>query len=89
MTGHALVCANYCDFNIDKLQIDFHGGASWLYNLFSGVISNELKGSIDTQVYIIHKEQERDSLQGIGRPSLTHLVLKSSPTPSVPIHPLA
>jgi hypothetical protein len=28
-----------CSAGIGKLDVTFHGGASWLYNLFSGVIA--------------------------------------------------
>ena len=50
-TGHAVMSTNYCHLYIDKLEIDFHGGASWLYNLFSSYISDDLKGSIEAQVW--------------------------------------
>ena len=49
-TGHACLSTTYCHVYIDKLEIDFHGGASWLYDLFSSYISDDLKGSIETQV---------------------------------------
>ena len=49
-SGHAVLKSDYCHLYIDKLEIDFHGGASWLYNLFSNYIANDLKGSIESQV---------------------------------------
>ncbi|CAI8045639.1 Lipopolysaccharide-binding protein [Geodia barretti] len=49
-SGHAVVSTNYCDLHIGKLDIQFDGGASWLYNLFSSDISDELKGSIEEQI---------------------------------------
>ena len=49
-TGHAMLSTTYCHLYIDKLDIDFHGGASWLYNLFSSYISDDLKHSIEDQV---------------------------------------
>jgi lipopolysaccharide-binding protein len=49
-SGHAVVSTNYCDLHIGKLDIEFNGGASWLYNLFSSDISDELKSSIEEQI---------------------------------------
>lgn len=49
-TGHPTVSASSCTFSIGHMDIDFHGGASWLYNLFSGTIADGLKGSIEGQV---------------------------------------
>ncbi|XP_065830579.1 bactericidal permeability-increasing protein-like [Oscarella lobularis] len=49
-SGRPTISANSCSFNIGKLDIDFHGGASWLYNLFSGTIADGLKGSIEGSV---------------------------------------
>eukprot|EP00731_Ephydatia_muelleri_P031068 Em0022g582a len=48
--GHATLSAQSCNINIGSLDITFHGGASWLYNLFSGYISDDLKGSLNTQI---------------------------------------
>ena len=53
-SGHAVVSTNYCDLHIGKLDIQFDGGASWLYNLFSSDISDELKGSIEEQVRTLY-----------------------------------
>ncbi|XP_062499208.1 uncharacterized protein LOC134176553 [Corticium candelabrum] len=50
LTGHPSVSADQCSFDIGHMSIDFHGGASWLYNLFSGTIASDLKGSIAGQV---------------------------------------
>ena len=52
-TGHAVLYPKYCHLYIDKLEIDFHGGASWLYDLFSSYISDDLKGSIEEQVLVV------------------------------------
>ena len=49
-TGHASLSVTYCHLSIDHLHIDFHGGASWLYNLFAKYIADDLKGSLDSQV---------------------------------------
>lgn len=39
-----------CSAGIGKLDVTFHGGASWLYNLFSGVIADALKKSLSGQM---------------------------------------
>ena len=49
-TGHANLSVTFCHLSINDLHIDFHGGDSWLYNLFSKFISDDLKGSLDSQV---------------------------------------
>ena len=48
--GHGTLSSTYCHLYIENLDIDFHGGASWLYNLFSSLIAGELKDSIERQV---------------------------------------
>jgi lipopolysaccharide-binding protein len=48
--GHATLKASGCSLNIGHLSIKFHGGASWLYNLFSSYIADALKGNIQSQV---------------------------------------
>ena len=57
-TGHAVLSTYYCHLYIGKLDIDFHDGASWLYNLFSEYISDDLKGSIEDQVYTSFRTYE-------------------------------
>eukprot|EP00050_Salpingoeca_kvevrii_P006009 m.286929 g.286929 ORF g.286929 m.286929 type:complete len:601 (-) comp11670_c0_seq1:2389-4191(-) len=39
-----------CSGSIGDLSIKFHGGASWLYNLFSSDIAGEIKKSISDQI---------------------------------------
>lgn len=46
-----------CSSNIGKLDITFHGGASWLYNLFSGFIADALKSSLNGQICDIIKNE--------------------------------
>ena len=36
--------------NIDHLSVTFHGGASWLYNLFSSDIADEVKSALNGQI---------------------------------------
>ncbi|EDO44440.1 predicted protein [Nematostella vectensis] len=39
-----------CNLNVGKLSVKFHGGASWLYNLFSKEIERELRSSLGDKV---------------------------------------
>ena len=48
--GHATLSSSACKFNIGHLDVNFHGGASWLYNLFDSNIASAIKGSLNDQV---------------------------------------
>jgi len=48
--GHPTLSSSGCSFDIGHLDIHFHGGASWLYNLFSSTISDQLKSSLQGQL---------------------------------------
>ena len=48
--GHATLSSSACQFNIGNLNIHFHGGASWLYNLFDSEISGAIKSSLNGQI---------------------------------------
>eukprot|EP00118_Oscarella_pearsei_P000198 m.4415 g.4415 ORF g.4415 m.4415 type:complete len:501 (+) comp10700_c0_seq1:23-1525(+) len=48
--GYPTISTKSCSFDIGHMDITFHGGASWLYNLFSDSISDALKGSIQGTV---------------------------------------
>lgn len=39
-----------CSGDIGKLDVHFHGGASWLYNLFDDLIEKEIKKSLNSQL---------------------------------------
>ncbi|XP_030832049.1 bactericidal permeability-increasing protein-like [Strongylocentrotus purpuratus] len=39
-----------CSFNIGGLDVDLHGGASWLYNLFDDKIGDAIKDSLNGQI---------------------------------------
>ncbi|XP_065830580.1 bactericidal permeability-increasing protein-like [Oscarella lobularis] len=49
-SGQPNVSSKSCEFNIGHMSIDFHGTGSWFYNLFSNVISNDVKGVIEKSV---------------------------------------
>jgi hypothetical protein len=38
-----------CQFRVRGVDIDFRGGASWLYNLFTGFIEKPIKKNLEGQ----------------------------------------
>lgn len=48
--GHPTLKSTGCSLNIGGLKVHFHGGASWLYNLFDHNIADALKSSLKGQV---------------------------------------
>ncbi|XP_062517362.1 lipopolysaccharide-binding protein-like [Corticium candelabrum] len=38
-----------CEFNVQNVDVHFHGGASWLYNLFSGHVEKAIKTNLQSQ----------------------------------------
>ena len=48
--GHATLKTTGCSLNIGNLDVKFHGGASWLYNLFDSNIESSIKSSLQEQV---------------------------------------
>lgn len=48
--GHATLSSSGCQCHIGNLNIHFHGGASWLYNLLEGLIIGTLEDSLSGQV---------------------------------------
>ncbi len=57
-----------CSFNAANVHIKLHGGASWLYNLFSGSIAGALKSSINQQTCsMIIKEVNVDLAKQLAR----------------------
>ncbi|XP_019854891.1 PREDICTED: bactericidal permeability-increasing protein-like isoform X1 [Amphimedon queenslandica] len=49
-SGHPTLKTTGCSFSIGGLHVTFHGGASWLYNLFSDNIADSLKSSLQGQL---------------------------------------
>ncbi|XP_074868358.1 bactericidal permeability-increasing protein-like [Carettochelys insculpta] len=44
------VWAAYCRSSIGRLHVKFHGGASWLYNLFTGALQAPLRYEVNKQL---------------------------------------
>uniref|UniRef100_A0A8C7KEK2 Bactericidal permeability-increasing protein n=1 Tax=Oncorhynchus kisutch TaxID=8019 RepID=A0A8C7KEK2_ONCKI len=49
-TGRPTVSSVNCVANVGSASIKFHGGASWLYNLFSAYIDKALRSALQKQV---------------------------------------
>lgn len=49
-TGEPTIHSTGCYCNIDDLSIDLHGGASWLYDLFIGFVSDSLQDNIQSKL---------------------------------------
>jgi len=48
--GKPVLRANGCSASIGHLNLNFHGGLAWVYNLFKGVLANFLKNPITQAV---------------------------------------
>ncbi|XP_036387281.1 bactericidal permeability-increasing protein-like [Megalops cyprinoides] len=49
-TGHPAVSCASCAATVGSANIKFHGGASWLYNLFSSFIDKALRSALQKQI---------------------------------------
>ncbi|KAM3877984.1 bactericidal permeability-increasing protein-like [Diretmus argenteus] len=49
-TGRAAVSSVKCDASVGSASIKFHGGASWLYNLFRKVADKALRSALQKQI---------------------------------------
>ncbi|XP_038070362.1 lipopolysaccharide-binding protein-like [Patiria miniata] len=52
-----------CSFDAGRVHVTFHGGASWLYNMFSGSISNSIKGALNEQTCSMITREVNTDLQ--------------------------
>ncbi|XP_033754787.1 bactericidal permeability-increasing protein-like [Pecten maximus] len=48
--GRPHIKASGCGVSIGSVSLTFHGGASWLYNLFSSIVANDIKSALVGQV---------------------------------------
>ncbi|KAI6654703.1 Lipopolysaccharide-binding protein-like [Oopsacas minuta] len=67
--GHATLSSSACQFSIGSLSIHFHGGASWLYNLFDSEIESAIKSSLNGQIC----EQATQAINTQGNKALESL----------------
>uniref|UniRef100_A0A672FAH7 Bactericidal permeability-increasing protein n=1 Tax=Salarias fasciatus TaxID=181472 RepID=A0A672FAH7_SALFA len=49
-TGRPAVSTISCSASVGSVKIKFHGGASWLYNLFRNAISKALRKTLEKQI---------------------------------------
>eukprot|EP00055_Hartaetosiga_balthica_P004441 m.11608 g.11608 ORF g.11608 m.11608 type:complete len:503 (+) comp3865_c0_seq2:95-1603(+) len=49
-THEPQIAINQCSSNIGHLDIKFHGGASWLYNLFTSLIADVVKKELNKEL---------------------------------------
>ncbi|KAJ7390728.1 hypothetical protein OS493_022809 [Desmophyllum pertusum] len=49
-TGHPTIAAASCSSSIGDVNIHFHGGASWLYNLFDSYIDKKIKETLQDKL---------------------------------------
>ncbi|XP_072571106.1 bactericidal permeability-increasing protein-like [Paramormyrops kingsleyae] len=52
-TGRPSVSSNDCVARVGDANIDFHEGASWLYNLFTSFIDQALHDSLENQICLL------------------------------------
>lgn len=45
-SGRPTIKAVGCSCNVGSADIKFHGGAAWIYNLFSGKLEDKLKDMV-------------------------------------------
>ncbi|KAM8917434.1 bactericidal permeability-increasing protein-like isoform 1-T2 [Spinachia spinachia] len=49
-TGHPVVSSVDCTATVGSVKIKFHGGASWLYNLFNKFINKAIRKTLQNQI---------------------------------------
>lgn len=49
-TGRPMVSGTNCAASVDKVRVKFHGGASWLYNLFDNFINKAIRKALEKQI---------------------------------------
>ncbi|XP_038225061.1 bactericidal permeability-increasing protein-like [Dermochelys coriacea] len=49
-SGHPQVWSTNCHSSIGRLDVKFHDGASWLYNLFTGALQGPLRYEVNRQL---------------------------------------
>lgn len=55
--GNAFLTLTSCTSNIGSVDLHFHGGASWLYNLFKDPIEHAVKNALNGQLCSIIKDE--------------------------------
>ncbi|XP_063694486.1 bactericidal permeability-increasing protein-like [Bolinopsis microptera] len=63
--GEPHVTSESCTFDVGNVDVTFHGGWSWLYNLFSETLSDSLKEGIQGQVCPLITDEVNNDLNSI------------------------
>ncbi|XP_071176830.1 bactericidal permeability-increasing protein-like [Mytilus edulis] len=71
-TGRPKIASSGCSCGIGSLDVHFHGGAAWIYNLFKGVVEDALKKQLNGQLCtIIDKAVNTDASQALAKLKVT------------------
>lgn len=49
-TGHPTIATSSCSSSVGDVNIHFHGGASWLYNLFDSYVAGKIKDTLQDKL---------------------------------------
>lgn len=49
-SGRLVISSQDCSFDVRKISVKFHGGASWLYNLFTSFIESRIKDDLKNRI---------------------------------------
>jgi len=56
-TGHPTIDMKRCTAGVDKLDLNFHGGGSWIYKIFKSIIAKQLRKSFGKLLCSIAEEE--------------------------------
>ncbi|XP_028667768.2 bactericidal permeability-increasing protein [Erpetoichthys calabaricus] len=70
-TGRLSLACVSCDSSVGDLGITFHGGASWLYNLFSDTIDQRIREELDRKLCPTVNEKINDFESQLQRMKVT------------------
>lgn len=78
-TGHPAIAAAGCSSSIGSVKIHFHGGASWLYNLFDSYVDKRIKETLQDKLCqeisdLINNNAEKALSTFPGGPCLLYLL---------------
>ncbi|KAK3085539.1 hypothetical protein FSP39_004971 [Pinctada imbricata] len=62
-TGRPNIRSDSCNDQIGGVSVKFHGGASWIYNLFKGKIADMIKDKMDGQICTVLNKVINDNAE--------------------------
>ncbi len=70
-TGKPTIHSEGCSASVDSVDVTFHGGASWLYNIFDDQIAHAIKGQLSKILCAeANKAVDGDAEQALARTKL-------------------